>query len=240
MHDQKGKIIYVGKAVNIKNRIAGHFNSRADKLPFFTSIANITYQECGTELIALLLEASEIKKNFPPFNKAQKISNHVYILTTYTDTKGIHRLLVSRNHKVLKPLMTFRGFDQARAMLNQIREQFELCPRFCGIHQVNGACYDFADNKCKGACSDAEAVDSYNERAMLAMDYLKNVSSSKLIIDKGRSTGEKSVVVIDQGIYKGFGYFDESVSINSVEDALEHIQLQKHTADIEHILAAYN
>ena len=240
MHDQKGKVIYVGKAINIKSRIAGHFGARAEKLPFFTSIANITYKECGTELIALLLEASEIKKNFPPFNKAQKISNTVYILTTYTDTKGVHRLLVSRNHKVLKPLMTFRNFDKARSVLNQLREQFELCPRFCGIHQVNGACYDFAENKCKGACNDAEPVESYNERVMRAIAYTQETTSSRLIIDKGRVTGEKSVVVIDKGIYRGFGYFDESVSMNTVEEAMEFIEPMKHTADIEHILSAYN
>lgn len=238
-HDANGRVIYVGKAVNIKSRIAGHFTSRAEKLEFFTAIANITYTICGTELIALLLEAAEIKKNFPPFNKAQKISNTVYILTGYTDTKGVQRLLISRNHRVLHPLMSFRSFAVARTWLRKLQNEFDLCPRYCGIHKVNGECYDFATGKCKGVCAGAESVEVYNERVKNAMDHIAVNNNTKLIIAEGRSEGEKSVVVIDRGIYKGFGYFSETSAPATVEEALAIIEPRKHTADVEQILAMY-
>jgi DNA polymerase-3 subunit epsilon len=238
-HDANGKVIYVGKAVNIKSRIAGHFTSRADKLAFFTSIANITYTICGTELIALLLEAAEIKKNFPPFNKAQKISNAVYILTSYTDTKGIQHLLISRNHRVLHSLMSFRSFAAARTWLSQLQKEFALCPRYCGIHKVNGACYDFPQENCNGVCADAESIEEYNSRVQQAIEHIANNNNTKLIIAEGRSDGEKSVVVIDRGIYKGFGYFPEENSPLSIEKALAIIEPRKHTADVEQILAMY-
>jgi DNA polymerase III subunit epsilon len=238
-HDEHGKVLYVGKAVNIKSRIAGHFTSRAAKLDFFTSIANITYTLCGTELIALLLEAAEIKKNFPPYNKAQKISNTVYVLASYTDKKGVQRLLISKNHRVLDPLMSFRSFATARSWISKLQKDYELCPKYCGIHSVNGACYDLEKAECKGVCAGIEPVEEYNKRVSAAIDYIAENNNSKLIIDNGRTDEERSVVVIEKGIYRGFGYFHKEVKIETVEEALSVIDLQKHTADVEQILAIH-
>lgn len=236
-HDSNGRIIYVGKAVNIRSRISSHFNSRAEKLNFFTSIAKVTYQICGTELIALLLEAAEIKRIFPVYNKAQKISNTVYILTGYIDTAGIHRLLISRNHRVLHPLMSFRSFASARSFLSKLQKDFHLCPKFCDIHKVNGACYDYKEGKCNGACISEESVEVYNSRVKTALEFVSENASSKLIIDVGREENEQSVVVIDKGIYKGFGYFEKQNKPSTIEEAMQFIDLQKHTSDVEQILA---
>jgi DNA polymerase-3 subunit epsilon len=55
-HDQKGKVIYVGKAVNIKKRVCSHFsgnNPNQQRQEFLRNIFHITYQECATELMAL-------------------------------------------------------------------------------------------------------------------------------------------------------------------------------------------
>src|SRR6185436_13342485 len=117
-HDQSGKIIYVGKAINIRNRIYSHFTGAGSaKLSFTSAIANITYKLCGTELIALLLESDEIKRLYPVYNQAQKSYRENYILTEYYDQKGIRHIMFTKNHKALKPLTTFKSFDAAREFM---------------------------------------------------------------------------------------------------------------------------
>ena len=63
-HDQKGKVIYVGKAKSLAKRVNSHFannNPAKQKQEFLRKIYNITYQMCGTELMAFILESVEIK-----------------------------------------------------------------------------------------------------------------------------------------------------------------------------------
>ena len=64
-HNAKGKIIYIGKARNIRNRVNSHFNSgldRKQKQGFIKETFSISFQSCGTELMAIILESTEIKK----------------------------------------------------------------------------------------------------------------------------------------------------------------------------------
>jgi len=74
-HDQKGKVIYVGKAKNVKSRVRSHFsnnNPNNQKQEFLRNIYSITWQDCGTELMAYLLECIEIKRLWPKYNRSLK------------------------------------------------------------------------------------------------------------------------------------------------------------------------
>jgi DNA polymerase-3 subunit epsilon len=236
-HDPAGKIIYVGKAVNIKNRIYSHFTGAgAAKLSFTSAIANISYTLCGTELIALLLESDEIKRLYPLYNQAQKRDRGNYILTEYSDNKGIRRLLIVKNHRSLKPVTSFKSFESARENMFQLISEFQLCPKYCGMQTSAGACFDYHIKKCKGVCNGKESIDEYNRRVQLALESFQNSLETKMIIDEGRTWNEKSVVLIENGIYKGFGYFDASEKINSIEKTKSIITPFKHTADIQRIL----
>src|SRR6187431_1258841 len=63
-HDGKGKIIYVGKAINIRSRVNSHFSNNSEtrqKQNFITHIHSISFKSCATELMASILESVEIK-----------------------------------------------------------------------------------------------------------------------------------------------------------------------------------
>ncbi|MEO5569347.1 MAG: exonuclease domain-containing protein [Bacteroidia bacterium] len=236
-HDLKGKIIYVGKAVNIKNRIYSHFTSPGSaKLSFTSAIANVSFTLCGTELIALLLESDEIKRLYPMYNQAQKRDRGNYILAQYCDNKEIRRLLIAKNHRSLKPVTSFKSFESARENMFQLIAEFQLCPKHCGMQTTTGACFDYQLKKCKGVCTGKESIDEYNLRVQLALDSFQNSLETKMIIDEGRTWNEKSVVLIENGIYKGFGYFDSTIKIDSIEKTKSLITPFKHTADIQRIL----
>jgi len=62
---------------------------------------------------------------------------------------------------------------------------------------------------------------------------------TKVIIDEGREYDERSVILIEDGVYKGFGYFPASHTISSPEDARGVIEPASHNPDIQRILARY-
>jgi DNA polymerase-3 subunit epsilon len=235
-HDVNGKIIYVGKAINIKSRIYSHFSGKSNRLSFINSIANITWKICGSELIALLLESDEIKRIYPLYNQAQKRDRGNYVLMEYLDNKGIRRIMFTKNHRSIQPLKTFQSFEQAREFMFRLIEDFELCPKYCGMQTSIGACFDYQVKKCRGICAEKETVEKYNRRIDRAVKSLENSSENKIIIDMGRTWDEKSVVVIEKGIYKGFGYFNSGENIDSIEEAKKIITPFRHTADVQRIL----
>ncbi|GJM63527.1 exonuclease domain-containing protein [Persicobacter diffluens] len=74
-HDDRGKILYIGKAKNIQKRVLNHFDQGSDsqqKQSMIQQIADIKVEETHGELLALLKENQYIKKNWPPYNAAQK------------------------------------------------------------------------------------------------------------------------------------------------------------------------
>ncbi len=237
-HDTQGKIIYVGKAINIRSRIYSHFTGKGARLSFINSIAGITYKLCGSELIALLLESDEIKRIYPRYNQAQKRDRGNYVLAEYTDMRGIRHLLFTKNHPSVTAIETFRSFEHAREFMFSIIDEYELCPKYCGIQTSNGACFDYHVKKCRGICAGTEGIKKYNKRVEKALNGLQSTQETRLIIDEGRTWNEKSVVVVENGIYRGFGYFDATEEIDSIDKAKTIITPFRHTADVQRILSS--
>jgi DNA polymerase-3 subunit epsilon len=235
-HDLQGKIIYVGKAINIMSRIYSHFTGKSSRLSFINSIANITWKICGSELIALLLESDEIKRLYPLYNQAQKRDRGNYVLMQYVDMKGIKRLMFTKNHRSIQPLKTFQSFEEAREFMFSFIDEFELCPKYCGMQTCTGACFDYQVKKCRGICAGMESDKKYNKRVEKGLKSLEGSSVDRIIIDQGRTWDERSMVVIEKGIYKGFGYFQAGENIDSIEKAKNMITPFRHTADVQRIL----
>lgn len=240
--NSEGKIIYIGKAVNIKQRIYQHFTSaKGAKLPFLNEVHDITYTITGGELAALLLESDEIKKYFPKYNKAQRLSGKFFCLYDYVDQMDVHRLVIGKKANNLSPVMLFNSFDAVRSYLFQLIEQFELCPKCCGIDtSASGPCYLFKEEKCKGVCCNKEDVDDYNERVEAAIQFIRSENGDKIIVDKGRHRDEKCIVVIQDGSYKGFGFVSNDVQILSVDEALEYITYYQDNSDVQRILRQWS
>jgi len=76
-HDNKGKIIYVGKAKRLKKRVTSHFSNNdvsKKKQDLIRMVSKISFRECGNELMMGVFESIEIKRLWPSFNKvAEKI-----------------------------------------------------------------------------------------------------------------------------------------------------------------------
>ena len=84
-------------------------------------------------MIAFLLESAEIKKHFPPFNKAQKFTTAKYGLYHYEDGRGNQRLSIGKSSKGHRPLMSFTSFDRARNYLITLVKTHQLHPELCSL-----------------------------------------------------------------------------------------------------------
>jgi DNA polymerase-3 subunit epsilon len=200
-----------------------------------SAIAKITYELCGNELIALLKESDEIHRLFPIYNRVQKFDRGSYILTEYVNQKGVRQLAFGKEHKALKPLLHFRGFDAAREYMNELVENYELCPRFSGLQSTTGVCFNFGLSKCRGVCAGIEDVDAYNERVRAALSGILEGQETRVIVDEGRAYNERSVILIENGVYKGYGFTERQGEITP-EIALEIVEPARQTNDILKIL----
>jgi len=238
--DVNGKIIYVGKAKDIKQRVLSHIYSKTNKeqkLCFET--ADIVYTETGSELVALLLESDEIKKQYPKHNRAQKRVRYSYGVGTYIDRKGILHIVYNKLTALQTPLFKFYNQTECRAFLEKLCEEYELCPRYCNLQQITGACFHYHIKSCKGVCRDLESIAAYNERALEALRLTSGNVTTYLIKDTGRDKDERAIVLIENGIYQGFGYVKAKKRIATLEEYAAHITPKQDNTDVQKIIKSY-
>ena len=123
MHKENGDIIYIGKSNNIKKRINQHFTSDNRKSKNMQSqVAAVTYEETGSELVALLKESEEIKRNKPIFNRALRRSSFSHGLFSFKDKDGYLNFKVAQVNGKEKPITTFTNLQSARSFISKITE----------------------------------------------------------------------------------------------------------------------
>ncbi|MGB0849866.1 MAG: exonuclease domain-containing protein [Bacteroidia bacterium] len=232
---EKMNILYVGKAKDIKKRIVTHFTeSSIKKAELLRKIHHVSFQETGNELVALLLESDEIKKHFPPYNKAQKYKSNNYHVCHYEGRDGVLRVDVFMQKYAENSIKSFTSMVMAKDYLYQLVEKSNLCPKYTGLERTKGACY--LGSKCT-FCSGDETLEGYNHRVMEAAEN-EDKKQSLFIIGKGRSREEKSVVSIARGEYMGFGFVGAELNL-SHEDLADCITPYKNNNDVKRILNAF-
>lgn len=244
-HDNKGNVLYVGKSINIRKRVAEHFADHTEKAKVLQQhVHDITYEITGSELVAMLLESHEIKRLLPPINKAQRVKKFPYAIHTWTDEQGyIHFDTTHVNAKTLKELNIISQYPKignAKNHLTAITEKLELCPRLTHLQAGKGACFHYHLKQCHGACCGKEAPESYNERAQQAIERMSMIFDNEFIIlDRGRTPSEQSVVLVEGGIYCGFGYIDCEESIMDVNDLRHAIKFYSSNPETTRIVQRF-
>ncbi|MES2647326.1 MAG: exonuclease domain-containing protein [Bacteroidota bacterium] len=214
-HDRSGKVIYVGKAKNIKFRVRSHFannNPNQRKQEFIRNIYSITYQSCATEFMAIVLEALEIKKRWPLYNRSQKRFEQMYGLYTYEDQTGLMRLVIEKKRKHLPALHCFNRKEEGFSIGRKLMSMFDMQEQM-----VFATANNFV--------SDANTVASHNIKMKAAIHHLKNNLPGFAIVQKGIDEKGRAVQVgflIDRGMFAGMGYVDENClsSFENFKDAM--------------------
>jgi len=212
--DQAGKILYVGKAKNIKSRVLSHLYSKTQKsIDQCTATYHLDFVETGNELCALLLEADYIRKFYPVFNKAQKRPVHTFQIISYINQKGILQLALGKTKSLSNSVATIYSQVSGLELLMEICERFNLCPKFCTLQTTNQPCSHYKLKDCNGVCSGDEDVFVYNVRVQKALHYLENLKETFIIKQAGRTDDETAIILVAQGQYKGFGFVENNNTI---------------------------
>jgi DNA polymerase-3 subunit epsilon len=218
--DNTGKVVYVGKARDIRKRVSSHFtghNPNPQRQNFLRSIYAIRYEPCGTELMALLLEAVEIKRLWPPYNRALKHQEPKFGLYVYEDLNGYLRLVIGRNDKYRHGVHVFHRETDARNLLHKLVRKFGLCPELCMLDQCTGDCNSYAPGG-TATCKAKEAPESYNKLARAALDHLDKNLPSFALLDEGRDEDERSCIWVEQGNFYGMGYISRHSDLQAPEE----------------------
>jgi DNA polymerase-3 subunit epsilon len=240
-HDAKGKIIYVGKAINIRSRVNSHFSNNSEsrqKQNFITNIHSISFKSCATELMASILESVEIKKYWPKFNYSQKHWEDIFGIYTYEDRNGFLRLIIEKNKKNLKPIHTFHNLSEGYSWLRTVIEQYELCPKLCFLEKGPGHCTGVDNKTCKGACEKKEKSSAYNKRVKNAIAEMHD-TSYYIIIYKGLEATEQSCILVDKGKFFGMGYLPTDHQPANIDDIKEYLTSYRGNNYIRNLLAGH-
>jgi DNA polymerase-3 subunit epsilon len=204
-HDAKGKVIYVGKAKSLRQRVVSHFtglDTGKKRQAFLRDIHSISYNVCPTEFSASILESVEIKRLWPAYNYSQKRFEQLWGIYLFEDARGFQRLAVDKKRKYLEPVASFGLMADAHRTLWQLVRKF-------GLHA--GLCFlDKTQNQ------DVPEMTAYNKCVSEALDWLRSQEETFAIREK------ESCILVEAGKFYGMGILDDaSISdINMLKERL--------------------
>lgn len=240
IHDSFGKLIYIGKSKNIRSRINQHFtgtDSKSRKLQ--KQVAAVSFDLTGTELIALLKENHDIKHHKPIHNRALRRSIFTDALYSFKDSDGYIQLKIEKADGRKKPITTFTSRESGLRFLHQAVETYALCQKLTGLYPTKSACFKRSTKECKGACIKEETTESYNERVK---DFIAKTSlgdSNFLILDRGRTIEERSVIHVENGVFKGLGFYNLNYQITNPDVLQSIITPMENNRDAQHIIQSF-
>ena len=242
LYNYTNQLIYIGKSKSIKSRVEQHLRNTSTKkgTVMGKEIARIEFQLTGSELLALIQESILVKKHRPPYNQKLKKSRFPFGLYRYEDALGYMRFTIDRVSRFQTiPLASFTTKQEGTRFLTRKTEEFELCQKLTELYPTQHACFHYSIKKCKGACVQEEPAASYNERVMGFLSCLEFTTESLFILDKGRQKNEKSLILIKNGSFAGFGYAPFHFNGLVPKDWDEFIDYMQEDRDIRMLVSSY-
>lgn len=240
IHNEKGNLVYIGKSRNIKKRINQHFTGTSTKCKKIQAeVFTVTYDETGSELIALLKESEEIKINKPIYNRAQRKSIFQLALYAEKDEKGYINLKLQKADGRKKEITSFTSIQEGKNALFRITSHYNLCQKLSGLYHSKTNCFQYSIKECDGACIGEVSPEEYNARVQNFIDKNTFQNQNMVLIDKGRTISERSAVLIENGIYKGYAFYDLNYQINNIEILRNIIIPMQNNRDTKNIIQGH-
>ena len=180
MHDAEDAILYVGKAVLLKNRVRSYFRASTKKTAkiqeMVKRIDHFEYIVTDSELEALVLECNLIKEHRPKYNTMLK-DDKAYPYIKVTVNEAYPRILFARDMKKDKskyfgPYTSAGSVKDTIDLMNKIyglRTCSRVLPRDIGKDR---ACLNYYIKKCSGACQGYVTQEEYRKRVNSVLDFL--------------------------------------------------------------------
>jgi DNA polymerase III subunit epsilon len=166
--------LYVGKSINLRERVAAHFSSdyrSPNDLRLSAEITRIEFEETAGELGALLRESQLVKTLMPAYNHRLRKRDDMVALSiaaepvppAYVRSSGIEPGALENLYG------PFSSRRQAREVLRRIAAEEALCWTVLGLERRQGPCFARQVRKCAGACVGAETAEAHHARLREAL-----------------------------------------------------------------------
>jgi DNA polymerase-3 subunit epsilon len=157
----------------------------------------------------------------------------------YEDRNGYHRFSVNTVTRGSRPLIRFSTKGDAWNFLWEKVREFNLCPKLSGLQVAKGLCFQYQTGECKGACMGVETVKKYNKRIESAIQSFKGTEESVAIMGKGRTTGERAMVLVEKGNYLGFGFIEKDTVVENLESARRYVKSGYETPTVQNLINSF-
>ncbi|MFA5420601.1 MAG: GIY-YIG nuclease family protein [Patescibacteria group bacterium] len=226
--DNKGKVLYVGRATNLKNRLSQYFLSNVEpRIREMVSLSKkVKFIQTDTLLEAIILEAKHIKKHWPKYNiRDRDDRSFVYIIILKKDFS--HPLIVrgkdlSKYENVEKDIFgPYQSFTLIKNALRIIRRIFPYSTCKPGSKK---ACFDYQIGLCPGVC--IELADK--------KEYKKNINNIKLLLDGKKELLIKRLIKENNNQAKALKHLQD-VSLLEKDNNITNVNFKRIEAyDISH------
>lgn len=229
-HNKIGDVIYVGKSINIKDRILQHFADHTEKsTTLHQQVDRLSYEIIGSELLSLLKENEEIKKIKPEVNRQlRKKELPIGLYSAFNEngylTFEIQKINSAQNEKTL--IKKFSTPANAKSFLSAAAGRYHLCLKLTNIEKPGGPCFHHQIGKCFGACIGQEGAHDYNLRAIQLHGKAPLDHKEYLIQEPGRVHDELTLLWIRQGKCIGYQYIH-----NEETTPIDELNFDKILAD---------
>lgn len=224
-YGKNGTPLYIGKSINLKDRILSHFYDFANsnkEARIFQTIESIETIPTSGELGALLLESQMIKKMQPLYNRKLRRAATLLVLLQTTTPNGYYTVQPVETsdidiEKLERVVAVFRTRSQMKQSLIDLSREYQLCQKLLGLEKGKGKCFGSQIHTCHGACVGDELPARYNMRFTEAF-YRTRVRewpfSGAIAIREGKTTH-----LVYRWCYIGEGHDIESIDPQSLNRA---------------------
>lgn len=236
-YDDNGVLLYIGKSVDIRSRVAQHFNEgrkpgRHQRL--MSQLHSIDCELTAGEIGALLAENAAIKAEVPLFNRRQRRLRKLWtIMLAESESGFVNPIAVDFAPSGDRSIDTFGLYankHRVTATLQNLARDHALCLRVMGLNRGTGPCFQYQLGHCDGACMGEESAESHNTRLVdqlsqqriVAWPFNGPVLLREHTIRPAEHQPEEQFHLVDQWAW--FGSFD------STEAAITALQTATPTA----------
>jgi len=229
-YGQKEEVLYVGRAVNLRNRLSQYFQKRIDSriAEMVTQAQNLKFIPCESLLEAIILEAQNIKKYWPKYNIVDRDDRSFIYIAINQKAEYPKPIIIrgqdikkfpSQAYKLFGPYQSYRLVNSA---LRLIRRVFPYST--CTPHQ-DKACFDYQIGLCPGACIDA----------ISSKEYKKNIRKLILLLSGERKLLLKRLEKENPEQARALRHLQD-VSLLNMEEDLRQPRLKRIEGyDISHL-----
>ena len=231
MHDKEDNIIYVGKAVSLKNRVRQYFrkNNKTTRIERMVSlIDHFEYIVVDNEAEALILECNLIKKNRPKFNvllKDDKTYPYIKVdLTEEYPSVYITRKIKNDGAKYFGP---YANPGSAKEMVNFIKQKFKIrqCKNFKSNKRV---CLHYHIGRCLGPCVNKVSKEEYQKQINEIIDLLDGKTEKVIKRLKKEMEEEASKQQYEKAAYLR----DKMVAIENISQKQKVSNINENSIDV--------